>query len=181
MVSPTTTSLPSTPAAALFQDELSWFRHSNLHKFRWVCSDLPSTVCRAASAKPVRAATSPKRYGQRGRLNRGRICRVYLAGLCVRRAAHDELGGSNGHDRSAQKAATLMVDFFGHSSLSTWINLLSCQRRRHKRCWQSSTPSTRGARGGVCRAEPLIMPSRVVALTGTVRRCAKREPASPPG
>jgi len=39
----------------------------------------------------------------RPRLNRGRICRVYLAGLCARRTDHEELGGSNGHDRVPKK------------------------------------------------------------------------------
>jgi hypothetical protein len=35
-----------------------------------------------------------------------------------RRTDHAELSGSKGCDRSMQKAAAIMVDFFGHSSLS---------------------------------------------------------------
>jgi hypothetical protein len=37
------------------------------------------------------------------------------------------LGGSNGHGRSGQKAPTIMVDFFGHLSLSYWIQS-SCEK-----------------------------------------------------
>jgi len=35
---------------------------------------------------------------------------VYLAGLCVRSTDHAELGGSNGHGRSAHNTAAMMVD-----------------------------------------------------------------------
>jgi hypothetical protein len=38
--------------------------------------------------------------------------------LGFRRAEHAELGGSNGHDRSAQDAAAILVDLFGHFYLS---------------------------------------------------------------
>ena len=46
--------------------------------------------------------------------SRGRVCRSCRAELCVRRIDHDVLSGSNDHNRSAQKAAATMVDFFGH-------------------------------------------------------------------
>jgi hypothetical protein len=45
-------------------------------------------------------------------------CGHHLAGLCVRTTDHAELGGSNGHDRSAKKAAAIICDFFEHLSLS---------------------------------------------------------------
>jgi hypothetical protein len=50
-------------------------------------------------------------------LNRRHIRGLCLTGLCVRRADHGELGGSDGHGGIAQKAAAIMVYFFGHLSL----------------------------------------------------------------
>src|ERR1700730_7206535 len=41
-----------------------------------------------------------------------------LAGLCVGRTDHPELGGCYRHGRTAQKTAAIMVDFCGHFSLS---------------------------------------------------------------
>src|SRR5207244_6613962 len=48
------------------------------------------------------------------RLNRQHTRATYLAGLCYRRTDNAELGGSNGHGHSAEKATAIMVDFFGH-------------------------------------------------------------------
>jgi hypothetical protein len=48
------------------------------------------------------------------RLDRRQLCRFCLAGLCIRRADHAELGGGDAQGRSAEKAAAMMVDVFGH-------------------------------------------------------------------
>ena len=50
-------------------------------------------------------------------LDRGQIWPLVLAGLRGRETSDAELGGSNGHSRSAEKSATMLVDIFGRLDL----------------------------------------------------------------
>ena len=47
----------------------------------------------------------------RARLDRGKLCQFYLAGLCVRRPDQAELGGGNGHGGGAKEPAAAWFIF----------------------------------------------------------------------
>src|SRR5262245_51077633 len=82
------------------------------------------------------------------RFDRRHSCRFSLARLCGGRTDHAELGGRNRHYYGGKKAATIMVDYFGHFSAPSEfglshrkaLDLPRCARRRIR--WSTlSTPS----------------------------------------